>query len=236
MTKLTCFQAKGWPELTIRPALSKRKWMDQTMGGHAYRCLPLTIANSHGWDIINPSGFSVAWDGNQELDSTAIQPDDDQTVCIATSRFGSGIVTFDIPGIFRTSPDWNLWVGGSPNEFKDGASPLTGIIETDWLQYSFTMNWKLTRIGTVRFEAGEPFCHFFPVQRGLLETIEPRFELIETELGLEEKLRDLSEFRRKFLEDDNPSKDTWQKYYYTGNDPSAPSNHIIKNRLKDFAK
>ena len=30
---------------------SRRQWMDETRHRHAYRCLPLTIANSMGWEI-----------------------------------------------------------------------------------------------------------------------------------------------------------------------------------------
>ncbi len=33
------------------------------------------------------------------------------------------------------------------------------MVETDWTAASFTMNWKLTRVGQiVRFERGEPIC------------------------------------------------------------------------------
>ena len=73
-------------------------------------------------------------------------------------------------GVFRTEPGWNLFVGGSPNEPKDGLYPLSGVIETDWAPYSFTMNWQFTRPDHwISFEEGEPFCFLYPVQRGLLE-------------------------------------------------------------------
>ena len=61
------------------------------------------------------------------------------------SAFGEGVLTFHINGLFRTPPGWNLWVGGSPNSPKDGIYPLTGVIETDWSPYTFTMNWRFTR-------------------------------------------------------------------------------------------
>jgi hypothetical protein len=41
------------------------------------------------------------------------------------------------------------------NSPKDGIAPLTGVIETDWLPYPFTMNWQMTRPGSVRFDKDE---------------------------------------------------------------------------------
>ncbi len=42
--------SRGRP--AIRPAESKRQWMDDSPQSYAYRCLPLTIANTHGWEIL----------------------------------------------------------------------------------------------------------------------------------------------------------------------------------------
>ena len=67
--------------------------------------------------------------------------------------------------LFRTEPGYDLMVQGPDQPAQGWIAPLTGIIETDWAPYTFTMNWMFTRPGqVVRFEAGEPFCHFFPVQ------------------------------------------------------------------------
>ena len=91
-----------------------------------------------------------------------------------TSHFGNGIVTFSIPYLFRTPRGINLWVKGRRNYFKDGVQPLEGIVETDWLPATFTMNWKLTRPNhSVRFERGEPICMVVPIPRGLAEQLEP---------------------------------------------------------------
>ena len=77
---------------------------------------------------------------------------------LAVSHFGHGVLTL-IPGyLFRTSPGWALWVRGSPNTAKRNLVRLEGLVETDWLDFPFTMNWRFTRPGTVQFERGEPFC------------------------------------------------------------------------------
>ena len=47
---LTCYLHPGWSP-RIRPAEPTRDWMTNTPKSFAYRCLPLNIANAHGWEI-----------------------------------------------------------------------------------------------------------------------------------------------------------------------------------------
>src|SRR5580692_8143916 len=114
---------------------------------------------------------------------------------LTTTNFcAPAILTFHVEGLFRTPPGWNLWVGGSPNRPKDGIYPLTGIVETDWAPYTFTMNWRFTRPNHwVRFEAEEPICFVFPIQRGYLEEVTPRLMPMESD---PEVLRQFAEWSR----------------------------------------
>ncbi|PHR54365.1 MAG: hypothetical protein COA43_16645, partial [Robiginitomaculum sp.] len=59
---LDCFQMQS-PAPKIVPGSSRRKWMDETGERFAYRCLPLTMANSTGWDILCPFDIEIAWNG-----------------------------------------------------------------------------------------------------------------------------------------------------------------------------
>src|SRR6202000_3160808 len=84
----------------------------------------------------------------------------------AISIFGSGIVTFTLPFLFRTPPGYNLVAQGPTNRPKDGISALSGIIETDWAESTFTMNWMITRPHhPITFAKGEPICMVFPQKR-----------------------------------------------------------------------
>ena len=143
----------------------------------------------------------------------------------------------------RTSPGWNLWIGGSPNQPKDGIFPLTGVVETDWAPFTFTMNWRFTRTNHwIRFDAGEPICFFFPVKRGVLDNIKPRMEPIESESGLLDRFQSWSRGRDTFVSrvaSDPPSApaDAWQKHYYRGVDMSETEqipDHETRLRLKPF--
>ena len=158
--KLVCYAVD--PDcFPLRPAPVTRGWMDRIPDHHAYRCLPLNIANAYGWEVLCNAGFLAMWWGGEGLDSIVIEPDPG-TIAPAISHFGHGILTFHLPCLFSTEPGAELMVQGPINRPKDGIAALSGIIETDWSPYSFTMNWMFTRPGTpVRFEKGEPYVTSF---------------------------------------------------------------------------
>ena len=125
----------GW-DPQIRPAAPTRDWMDASPEAFAYRCLPLNIANAHGWEVPCPCDFSAIWNGQPETSGVSIRPRGNVAAeRLPVSIFGQGVLTFHIQGLFQTPPGWNLWVGGSPNYLKDGIQPLTGVVETDWSPY-----------------------------------------------------------------------------------------------------
>ncbi|MFV3077160.1 DUF6065 family protein [Niveispirillum fermenti] len=239
--KLICYAIHGDPPL-IRPAPATRDWMDGTPQAYAYRCLPLNIANAHGWELLNRSGFTAHWDGGSGIDSISITPDPG-TTAPAISHFGSGVLTFHIEAVFRTEPGWSLCAQGPVNRPKDGISALSGIIETDWAPYSFTMNWKFTAPGrTVRFDAMEPFCTIFPVQRRLLESVEPEIRNLSDDPELARRFEDWAQGRTRFNEElSQPGSDArtakWQKSYYLGLLPDgspADPDHLVKLRPPGF--
>src|SRR5262249_13016449 len=47
--------------------------------------------------------------------------------------------------------------------------PLEGVIETWWLNYTFTLNWKLVEPGTVTFAKGESLGQLIPVPHRTFE-------------------------------------------------------------------
>jgi len=146
MKQLTAYIIDGH-DVRIRPAPVERQWMDDSDRRFAYRCLPLNIANAHGWELLCTTAFSAIWDGGKSLDSVHVTVGPDATPS-AISHFGSGILTFHVPCLFRTDPGIDLYATGPVNRPKDGIAALSGIIETDWSPYTFTMNWLFTRAVT----------------------------------------------------------------------------------------
>ncbi|MFI4934573.1 MAG: DUF6065 family protein [Caulobacterales bacterium] len=240
---LICYLHPGWAPL-IRPAPSTREWMDQTVNSFAYRCLPLNIANSHGWEILAPCAFDAIWDGRDNAEAIRFRgPPGAQLHQHPVSIFGHGVMTFHVEAVFRTPPGWNLWIGGSPNRPKDGIAPLNGVMETDWTPFTFTMNWRFTRPNHwVRFDAFEPMCMVFPVQRGALEHFQPRFEPMPDDPALMSAYTDWSQSRDEFqkrMKREQPANvsETWQKHYYRGTDLKGKvyiDDHRTKLRLRPF--
>lgn len=148
--KLTAHVVDGH-SVDIRPAPVARDWMNATDQRYAYRWLPLSIANAHGWEMLCPSGFTAVWDGGHGLDAVQVTPDAEERAP-ALGHFGHGVLTFHVPCLFRTAPGCDLMVQGPINRPKDAIAPLTGVVETDWSPFSFTMNWQFTRANApVRF-------------------------------------------------------------------------------------
>ena len=224
---LECFSMMPDPPRLV-PARTDRLWMDRVFGRHAYRCLPMTIANTYGWEVLSPCDFEILWTGGLNLPDLRFRTEYDPARFgrFAESNFGHGIATFHPGYLFRTPPGWQIFASGPLNESKHGAVALTGVIETDWLPYPFTMNWKLTRPGVVTFAKDEPFCMLFPVRAGDIELFTPVIRNIDEDPEFKrqhEAWRDSrAEFRNRQKETGSLSaRAAWQKFYFKGEGPDG---------------
>lgn len=229
------------PPLTA--AAATRDWMDRIPDRHAYRCLPLAIANGHGWVVGAPCDLEIVWDGGPRPQSMRVAALDGypRAQHWVSSHFAYGIVTFHVGYLFRTPPGWNLMATGPLNEPKDGIAPLAGVVETHWLPYPFTMNWQMTRPGRVTFRRGEPVCMVYPVPADAVApwSVEVRALDDDPELARQAHAwrarRD--EFMRRFAQRDPATlAQAWQRYYFLGKFPDgsdAPPDHMTKLRAAD---
>jgi hypothetical protein len=219
--------------------------MDAFTNSHAYRCLPLTIANSHGWDILNPLSVEITWNGGpakEDLRIRALDPKitEAEVNAVVRSNFSRGIVTFHTGFLFRTEPRWSLLVVGPINRPKLNLYPLTGIIETDWLPYPFTMNWQLLAPGTYIFAKDEPLCTIMPLPHNYLEEVEPEiYNMRDDEvLAYEHEIfrRERESFMERFrAREPEAIKQAWQRHYFLGRFPGGEKveGHVNKMRLSD---
>jgi len=209
-------------KMPVIPGAAQRDWMDATPNRFAYRCLPMLIANQAGWCILNQHAVSVIWDGMDKTDGLKIECSSGEPPCPAISTFGSGILTWTLPYLFRTPPGYNILVRGPANWPRDGIAPLEGVVESDWAESTFTMNWKLTRPNnTVVFKPGEPIAMIVPQPRGELELFEPSIQDIAAHPELKASFEAWAKSRREFNEDLNKvdseaRKQGWQKHYAQG--------------------
>jgi hypothetical protein len=200
------------------------------------------MANQNGWLLLSPQEITVEWDGSDRTRGLKISSSEPSNRLIAKSHFGSGIVTWTLPWLFRTSPGYNLLIRGPSNIPKDGIYPLEGLVETDWSITSFTMNWKVTRPHVpITFEQGEPFAMILPQRRHELEQVVPQERSINDDPELKKAFMEWSKSRGQFMRDlkqpgTDAAKQVWQRHYTQGKSPSgmmAPE-HQTRMHLKDF--
>jgi hypothetical protein len=240
--ELIAYRVTNWPPMRLVPARRSRPWMDGSQQRFAYRCLPLLIANQAGWWVLNSHPIRAVWSGGWDKTCVRIQSLDGETTFPASGHFGEGVLTFNLPYLFRTPPGYNLYVHGPANLPKDSIQPLEGIVETDWTMATFTMNWKFTRPNVpIVFERDEPICMVTPMRRGMLESFEPRIRDVRENPELEQGFAEWSKARTGFLaasqKPQTPEyKEGWQKHYFRGihiEGDSAPE-HQSKLTLKPF--
>src|SRR4051812_9591199 len=123
--ELECFATVQQP-CEIVPGRPQRAWMDNFDQRHPYRCLPLTMANTTGWEILCPMSFWLEWNGGKmQSDITIIgDPPHPDLPHFVTSHFSTGVVTFHPGYLFRTPPGWSMWVMGAPNHIKDSIQAM----------------------------------------------------------------------------------------------------------------
>jgi hypothetical protein len=241
--KLIAYRIHKYPSMPIVPATSQRRWMDRTNERFAYRCLPLLIANQHGWFVLNVHKVRAIWNGGAEADGLKVvcEAGPEGVPCPAVSHFGHGVLTFNLNYLFRTSPGFNLWARGPVNMWKPGIVPLEGIIETDWTVATFTMNWKMLMANhPVDFLPGEPICMIMPVRRGDVETFEPVVRDLDTSPETKAAYEKWAEGRTKFIKDlakpnSEARQEKWQKDYMQGGGPGGDApEHQVKLNVREF--
>lgn len=227
----------GWG---IEPASGKREWMDATPEKFAYRCLPLVMANQVGWVVTGPLDFVARWNGKSDPAAITLTfpngegPNKGQV----SSHFGSGVLTFSLPWLFRTSPGYGIWVRGMTNQCKDGIVPLDGIVETDWAPYTFTMNWKMMRRNTdVFFKAGEPVAMLVPFPLDVPESVEPTFRHLDDDPLLKEDFFQFTARRSgNILKLKETGEGQWAMDYMRGHYPDGTpvQGHRKAFKLREF--
>lgn len=234
---LTAYRLNNWP-MDIVPGDTDRLWMDQTSNRFAYRCMPMLLANQTGWMVCNSHDITITWDGRPSIDALTIVATGGEGPCPAVSAFGSGIVTFTLPYLFRTPPGYNLLVQGPANMPKDGVSPLSGLVETDWSESTFTMNWMITRPGhTVTFAKGEPLAMIIPLRRYEAERFDPMIDDIAKNPELNAAYTEWADSRRQFNKDlgvpgSDAQKAKWQKHYAQGKTVGGRRTQAHQNKIK----
>lgn len=196
----------------------RRSWFTHNF----YRCLPLSIANMQGLAFSSPFSFEVLWNGKETKDSISfnIYNDSEKINNVSvSSTFGHGIFTMHFPLILKTPPNVNLMTIAAPNYPLPGISPMSGVIETDNLSFTFTLNFKIDLPNTlIKIEKDYPIMGIIPIPRYYCDS----FELVNAYDILNEN--DIKE-EKEIIHEQNLSRERQIKYnektegrYYKGID------------------
>ena len=114
--ELECYPMTARPPDMV-PGRQSRAWMDAFASRHPYRCLPLTMANTTGWEILCPVGFTAEWNGGPRQEDIRITPErvNSDLSHFVTSHFSRGVLTMHPQYMFRSPPGWQMMATGSPN-------------------------------------------------------------------------------------------------------------------------
>lgn len=215
----------------VAPLEIKRSWMTDTREKFAYKCLPLNIANQYGWAVLSPYDFSVSWYGGTEKDSVQIEFDGDEKLSWAVaSHFGEAVLTLQVDFIIQTPENYSTYVRGIPNKDYQMLKPLDAIIETDWLPFTFTYNFKFMDIGTISFKKDEPLFSFFPIERNTIENFNIRSTDIKNNKILHSDYLEYAKSRESMFYKKTDGRMIFQKFYINGRGPNKIYN--IKNHIK----
>jgi hypothetical protein len=203
----------------------KREWMDNTYNKHAYQCLPMTYANVYGWELQLEQDVVVEWNGGN-VPPTIISGEKIETALGANKLIVHssiiGMISFSTQYVFRTDPNYDIWIGGSPNYMVDGAKPLSAIIPSSWWPDEFQMNWMITKVNEpVVCEAGMPFMFFTLFDNRVLE--ETTFE-VSSLWDDKELVEQRSKYGDMKAKNNQENPWTWTKGIKTGLD--ADGNRI----------
>ena len=180
------------------------------------------------------------WNGLIGLDGVKVVPLDEGKEPIARSHFGHGTLTFAFDCLFQTEPGVQVWVSGPTNAVKDAIQPLTGVVETEWLPFTFTVNWVFKRVNVpVLFQKDEPICTIMPISLSSLESVVPVVDDLKNNKELSDEYGTRRESRYIFNTDAarmNPSGNGWQRHYFRGETHGGrkSTSHRTKVSLRPF--
>jgi hypothetical protein len=217
----------------------KRSWMDET-DNNAYRCTPLNVANTYGWQVLCPMTFTAEWNGGPLGSDTEITIIDFPNIStekesfkLVATNFGHGILSFVPDFIVKTPPGVSTYVRGIPNLIANGIQPLDGVVETDWLPFTFTYNFKFIKPGKIRFEKGQALFSFFPVQRGYVEEFDTKVSNISEYPEFESEYQKYSNHRG--MQEIGATKE--DGHYGRGESPIKKhdvTKHLKTSKIKEF--
>jgi hypothetical protein len=207
----------------------KRDWFSSNF----YKCLPLSIGNMQGFVFSLPYSVDILWDGTEGKDAIKIDYNEDFfsyeniNFIHLTSEFGHGILTIHFPLTLKTPPGVNLMTIAPPNFPVPGMSPMTGVIESDNLRFTFTLNLKIDIPNIlIKILPNSPLIGIIPIPRYFCDSFELKnaYDLFDKDVVDNEKL--ITDQNAKSRGNQIKNNNSIDGLYFSGKD-------ILGNKFKD---
>lgn len=206
----------------------KRDWFTP----HFYKCLPLAIGNMQGFVFSLPYTITVLWNGGNQIDDIQIEYHEDHIYSdvnfpYLSSEFGNGILTIHYPLSLKTPPGINLMTISPPNFPLPGLSPMTGVVESDNIRFTFTLNIKMDFPNLkIKILPNTPLIGLIPIPRYFCDSFELKnaYDIFDKDV-VEEEISVVNQqgVQRNVQNEKNRSP---EGLYYSGKD-------IKGNKFKD---
>ena len=152
----------------LAPLPVTRDWMDATPEKHAYRCFPVTLANTIGWTLSAKEDISFIWDGI--VDTTDSHVKILQGEKIAYTGRGQATVSFNTGLIFRSEKDISLMVLPLPNYFIKDFTPMASVISTSFYPHDMPLAIRVLQENKeITIKAGDPIAVILPISLSRLK-------------------------------------------------------------------
>jgi hypothetical protein len=115
---------------SLSPMSIKRDWMDNTAEGHAYRCFPVTQANSVGWSLSCKQNIEFVWDGINDQ-----TPEHIDIISAPEGSYagrGQSSISFNTNLVFRTNEDVSILTINPVNYFSDDFETMSNFMSTSF--------------------------------------------------------------------------------------------------------
>jgi hypothetical protein len=149
----------------------KREWMDNTPEKHAYRCMPISLANTLGWGISFPVDISFIWDGIDDSSDSHVKILKGEKYC--TTQRGNATISFNTYLTIQTDDEITTLITPVPNYFNKNAQCYTSLISTSFYKSMMPVAWKITEPNIeITIPAGMPVATLIPISLKGIEDIE----------------------------------------------------------------
>jgi hypothetical protein len=213
----------------------KRDWMDNTFDRHAYKCFPVSLANTLGWTFSYPEDISFIWDGVPDSSPGHVTVLSGEEY-VSTGR-SNATISFNTGLTFQTDKNLSLLLMPVPNQFIDGVQGFTNIISTSVLKTDLPYAWKITKANEIiTIPANTPILSIIPISLS---------DIQDTEINLYDENFDQSHYdaAREYGDASFEKSKTgdWTNFYrdainHKGESIGEHEAKVIKLKINDYTE